>query len=553
MAEIIIEQPGVDSITVPLTTPELSLGRAEDNNVVLVADEVSRYHAKFMSNGPQCTLLDLSSLNGTYVNRQRVVQRLLTHLDEVWLGGKCRITFRDESASTVEMPPPSGPVSTISDDLAKITMEMEEVGNQLTMISKKENTTGVHEILPPTADQTVPPDPSLNPTELRRMGLAFRRLQALYKATQVIASDFDLTGRLKTVIDTTVEVLEADRGFIMLRDEETGELHASVARAMGQDVIAGSPSMTIANEAATTGDPVLVNDAMDDSEYGVRQSIIRQKICTAMCVPLKIEERILGSIYVDISRTGFRFEQEDLELFASMAAQSAMAIENVRLCEQMVESEKTRANLGRFLSPDIVELIMQEDTSLELGGRKRTVATMFCDIRGFTGISERLSPTDLVAMLNEHFTAMTEIIFRNNGTLDKFIGDELMAVFGSPFSNDDDTSRAVRSAIEMQVANRDLNKQREESGRPLFEMGIGIATGEVVAAYVGAPDRMEFTVIGDRVNTARRFCSVAEANQIVTGSITYEAVKEEVKTRDMGPVALKGKEAPLQAYEILLP
>jgi adenylate cyclase len=126
-----------------------------------------------------------------------------------------------------------------------------------------------------------------------------------------------------------------------------------------------------------------------------------------------------------------------------------------------------------------------------------------------------------------------------------------MAVFGSPISAGDDTLRAVMAAVEMQEANRRLNEQRAARNQPLFEMGIGVATGDVIAGYVGSPERMEFTVIGDRVNTARRFCSVAEANQIVAGEDTFKAVESQVDSRDLGEISLKGKDLPVRAYQIL--
>jgi adenylate cyclase len=292
-------------------------------------------------------------------------------------------------------------------------------------------------------------------------------------------------------------------------------------------------------------------DASQDSPFAGRESIIRQRIASAMCVPLRIEDRLLGSIYLDTRRVGHKVTEEDLELFASLAAQSAMAIDNSRLYEQMVEAEKKRANLGRFLSPAIVDMVMREDTRLELGGAKRFVTTMFCDIRGFTPIAERTTPDQLVSLLNEHFTAMTEIVFGFHGTLDKYIGDEIMAVFGAPLSSDDDAIRAISAALAMQEANIALNAVRAAEQRPQFEMGIGIDTGEVIAGYIGSPDRMEFTVVGDRVNTARRLCSLAGPGQVVVGEATYRLVQPQVEARSIGTVMLKGKELPVHAFEVL--
>ncbi|MCP4644957.1 MAG: FHA domain-containing protein [bacterium] len=548
MPQLIIEQPGVPTMTVPLTKQALHLGRAEDNDVVLVADEVSRHHAKLLRRGTDVVLVDLKSMNGTYVNRQRVVERVLTHLDEIWFGSKCLVVYHADA----HLPGGSGDStraaddnSTIINDVDKIRQEMDRVGSSMTMIGKRMQTPAEAQ----TETEAVPRQPSSD--ELLAMSRAFHRLDALYKASKLIASDFDLASRLASLLDLAIEVMEAERGFVMLRDDRTGGLLVSVARQMGQDIKASSPSMGIAGRAAIDGELVLMADRDSDPELGGRASIIQQRIVSAMCVPLRVEDRILGSIYLDTRKPAAKpFDEGDLELFASLAAQSAMAIENVQLYQKMVDAEKKRANLGRFLSPAIVEEVMKEDKALELGGRKRVVTMMFCDIRGFTPIAERVTPDVLVDMLNEHFTAMTEIIFGFEGTLDKYIGDEIMAVFGSPLGNPDDAVRGVRAALAMQAKNAELNVEREAEGRPTFELGIGVNSGEVIAGYIGSPERMEFTVVGDHVNVARRLCSEAKPGSTVIGQATHALVEDLVHGHAMGSVLLKGKETPVRAYEI---
>jgi len=539
MDQLIVEQQGLAPATVPMFQPALHLGRAEDNNVVLVVDEVSRHHAKIVRRGDQVVLVDLNSTNGSYVNRQRIVERVLSHMDEIWLGSKCRIIYRNDGPEPVH--PDAARDSAVVQDLQRIRQEMENLERSMTMIGRVGATPA-----PRAGDKP----PGASEQDVLRMSKAFRRLSALYQASKLIASDFDLTKRLAAVLDTAIDVLGAQRGFVMLRDEITSELRVSVAREMSQDLQASSPSMGIAGRAALDGEPVLMADRDSDAQFGGRESIIRQQIRSAMCVPLQVEDRILGSIYVDSRSTEVAFTQEDLELFLSLAAQSAMAIDNVRLYEQMLEAEKKRASLGRFLSPSIVEEIMKQGTSLVLGGDKRTVTTMFCDVRGFTPIAERISPHDLVDMLNEHFTAMTAIVFEMEGTLDKYIGDEIMAVFGSPVSKGEDALRCVKAALLMHAKNNELNEKRVAEGRPAFELGIGVATGEAVAGFIGSPDRMEFTVIGDRVNTARRLCSIAEPGQVIVSDATHEEVRDHVKAKPIGTVILKGKEEPVHAFEI---
>ncbi|MBX7255800.1 MAG: GAF domain-containing protein [Candidatus Hydrogenedentes bacterium] len=532
------QQPGAQQYTVPITAAITHLGRAEDNTVSLAIEGVSRHHAKILRRGDQVVVMDLNSLNGTYVNNQRIVERVLSDRDEIRLGGNCLLVYLADDPGQAPKPDSSSPSSLVQ-DLAKIRDEMDRVSSTLTMIGKQ--ATSGQPQAQAVAQETAKQD-------VLTMSRAFRRLSALYQASKLLASDFDISKRLSAVLDTAMEVTGADRGFLMVREEATGALRVSVAREMGQDMRAGSPSMSIAGRAAMSGEPVLMTS--DDQQYSGSESIIRQQIRSAMCVPLRIEDRLLGSIYVDTRSTTHTFNQEDLELFASVAAQAAFAIDNVRLYQRMVETEKKRANLGRFLSPSIVEEIMRKEGALELGGTKRVVTAFFCDIRGFTPIAERLPASTLVDMLNEHFTAMTQIIFSMQGTLDKYIGDEIMAVFGSPLNRDDDALRAVTAAVTMQIRNHEMNTKRQQAGLPPFELGIGVATGEVIAGLVGSPDRMEFTVVGDRVNTARRLCSLAEPGQVVVADTTYELIKDHVKARAIGTVLLKGKEEPVHAYEV---
>ncbi|MBI2426005.1 MAG: FHA domain-containing protein [Candidatus Hydrogenedentes bacterium] len=545
MASVTIEQPGVPTMTVPLSGNEISFGRSEESDVVLVADEVSRHHAKICRRGENMVLVDLKSLNGTYVNRQRIVERVLSHMDEIWFGSRCNLVYRNDtqlSAKEKEAKAEAEPDRQVERDMDKIREEMDRVGNSMTMIGRK---------TPFIAAEVKAKTAEADSADIVKMSRAYRRMAALHKASQIMASNFDLKKRLSDVLDLVMEVLEADRGFVMLREEDSNNLNVKVAREMGRELEASSPSMGIAGRAAIDGESVLMADRASDKEFGMRESIIRHEILSAMCVPLKIKDRILGSIYIDTRRPDITFSEEDLELFASLSSQSALAIDNVRLHDQVVEAEKKRSEFGRFLSPGIVDRIMNEAESVELGGQRAMVTTLFCDIRGFTNMTEKITPTQLMDLLNEYFTAMTRIIFDHKGTLDKYVGDEIMAVFGAPVSTGDDEYQAVASALAIQKKNAELNVTREREGRPTFELGIGIDTGDVFAGYFGSPMRMEYTVVGDRVNTASRFCSMAGPGKVIVGNATWEKIQDRVVTVPIGAVMLKGKEQEVHAHEIV--
>ena len=255
MAHLVIEQPNVPVMTVPLPEDDLRLGRAEDNDVMLLADEVSRHHAKIVRRGMQRVLLDLHSLNGTYVDGQRILERVLSHNDEIWFGSKCRLVFHADA-------PEQTPIEeagllddaniSIVTDIDKIREEINRAGNSLSMIGEK----AAKDDTAKSATRVEHPSEE----DLVAMSRAYRRLDALYRASRLIASEFDLAKRLSDVLDTAVEVMGAERGFIMLRDDFTGGLAVSVAREMGRELKASSPSMGIASRAAIRGEPVLMTD-----------------------------------------------------------------------------------------------------------------------------------------------------------------------------------------------------------------------------------------------------------------------------------------------------
>jgi len=542
MPLLIIEQPGISTQTIPIGEKEIVLGRSNDCDLILFAEEISRHHAKIFVKDENYIIVDLKSLNGTYVNRQRIVEHKLKHLDEIWLGSKCRIVFRNDvsqkDSKTVR--DKEGRESKYVDQMQHIREEIEEVKNTLFKISREQGEPALKE----TKDKLTPS------IDIKKLSRAYRRLDALYKATQIMSSARDLDSRLLQVLDLVIEVLGAERGFILLKDEMRDTLVTKVVRAMDSGLEATSPSMGIASKSAIEGEPVLMMDRSANPEFGSRESVIARRIVSAMCVPLRIEDRILGSIYIDTIKKKAFFDEEDLELFCSMGNQIAFAIENSNLNERMIKEQQKRDNFRRFLPDIVVEQIIGEGSALQLGGEKKRVTTMFCDIRGSSQLAEQLSPQELLVLLNEHFTAMTEIIFAWNGTLDKYIGDEIMAVFGAPISTGDDAYSAVCASLDILKRNEELNALRISEGKPAFQLGIGIETGDVIAGFIGSPKRMEYTVVGDRVNSAKRLCDMASPGTIVVGNETWANLRGRVRGSPIGTFKVKNKEQFIVAYEV---
>jgi adenylate cyclase len=319
-----------------------------------------------------------------------------------------------------------------------------------------------------------------------------------------------------------------------------------------QDSLGLKASRTIINRVIHDKVALLTSNAMDDSRLGFAKSLFAQQIRSAMCVPLWKKDRIIGVIQLESVRWENQFTQDDLELLKAIGSQMAMVIEQASLNEQIREEERIRNRLERFHSPQIIDLILKagpeaKDTFME--PKELTATILFADINGFTRLSEQLPPREVNILLNQYFSQMTEILFQHDGTLDKFIGDGLMAVFGAPVGKEDDAQRAIRAAKAMINEMTEVFRDGEERRR--FTIRIGINTGRVVAGNIGSPKRLEYTVIGDAVNIASRLESIAQPNQILIGQETYRLVKDAFEIRVVGPKRVKGRKAEIMVYEVL--
>ena len=210
--------------------------------------------------------------------------------------------------------------------------------------------------------------------------------------------------------------------------------------------------------------------------------------------------------------------------------------------EDLSSINKVKSTFKKYVSENIVEELLQNDTSLELGGTQSEVCVLFCDIRGFTALSEKMKPNEVVYLLNNYFEAMIDVVFSNNGTLDKIIGDELMVLYGVPLKREDDANRAVVSAQEMFVALDVFNKKISKEGLPTLEIGIGINYGKVVSGNIGSEKQMNYTVIGDAVNLAARLCSHAKSGQIVISESVFNLLEVNDGFEEQLPINVKGKQ-----------
>jgi adenylate cyclase len=218
--------------------------------------------------------------------------------------------------------------------------------------------------------------------------------------------------------------------------------------------------------------------------------------------------------------------------------------------EDISDVSKVKNTFKRYVSKQVVDNLLEDETKLNLGGEEREVTILFTDIRGFTSMSENMEPEQVVMTLNEYFSEMIDIVFKHNGTLDKIIGDELMVVFGAPLAADDDTERALNTAVEMQNKIKELNDIRKKRGEDPVLVGAGINKGFVVSGNIGSRDMMDYTVIGDTVNLGSRLCSAAGPGEIIVSKEVIKNQEDKFLFKELEPILVKGKKNKINIFKV---
>jgi adenylate cyclase len=504
MARLLVDINGEQKIF-PLTQDGLSIGRALDNDIVLNHVTVSRKHASIELRGREAWVVDCNSRNGVSVNRLRVKEEPLADGAVVRVG-PFDIRFEDRAAQSV-----------VLDD------------NRYLPIAPVESR-------------------AIKASEMPELALDIREFYLISKRLNSILSVNDL---LDAVMEEALRLVPAERGVLLLRKPQQQELVPMVVHpnTPGNDDVA--LSLTIARKALEDNEAVLTRDARLD--FAGSESIISANIRSAVCVPLIADNKATGLIYLD-SPGRDRFTDQQRDLLVAVANQAAINIERARLTEELRQQGQLRQNLERFMSPNVARMV--EHYFSQHGQlwepQELLVSVLFTDVKGFTSLSEALSPREVQDLLNEYLHEMTEVVFRHNGTLDKYIGDGVMAVFGAPKLPDDVHSNAIQAvdaALDMIEAHRRLI-ERLDPGKS-FSFRIGVNTGPVYAGFFGTKQRLEYTVIGDTVNTASRLESMAELNSVLIGEATRKAIGDTFEVQEMGEFQLKGKAQRVRAYKVL--
>ena len=539
----------------PLLRQETTIGRSKDNDLVLLDHTVSRKHAKITKTDQGHLLLDLGSFNGTVVNETLIQSALLKDEDIIKIGLNT-LTYVSRSRTgklfkgTLTL---SGGTDLGKEPEPFIKASSETfspMASQVLLVSKE----------PAESRKAMAFKKESEVPEFKRELSALERtnkvLYVLYEISRQLNSIHDFGELLNKIMDLIFVVIDADHGFLILTGERDREELIPVAVKSREDQTGEQESLkasrTIINRVIRDGVALLTSNAMTDSRLDHAKSLLLQQIRSAICVPLWRKDKIIGVIQLESVRLDNQFAQEDLELLKAIGSQMAMVIEQASLNEQIREEERIRNRLERFHSPQVIDMILkggQETLDDMMEPKDATATVLFADINGFTALAERMPPREVNLILNDFFSRMTDILFHYDGTLDKYIGDGLMAVFGAPMEKEDDAERAIRAAQEMTQALGAMMAGMPDERK--FSIRIGINTGKVVAGNIGSPKRMDYTVIGDAVNTASRLESIAKPNQILIGEETYERVQGKFNIRSVGPRKVKGKTLEVMVYEVL--
>jgi PAS domain S-box-containing protein len=503
----------------------------------------------------------------------------------------------------------------------------------------------------------------------------YSHLQALAGIGQVVNSTLEVDEVLQIVMDTIVRLTEAERGFLMLRDER-GEMVSRIARNWEQESINQSEfaiSRSIVQKVIDVGEAILTTNAREDPRFGGQESIIAFNLRSILCVPLMVKNEIIGVIYTDNRIRSGIFSESDRDLLIAFANQAAVAIENARLfsslkrtleevtelknlmddvfasivsgvitadvqdqitlcnraaasilgqasaeivgrkleeiiptfandiqphmdsvrqseqpivglefsqslpqrgnvdwrmnlsplkdagqktqgvaivLDDLTERKKLEAQrrlFERMVSPAVIDQL--DPNSLQLGGKRVDISVLFADVRGFTSFSETIAPEKLVSVLNRYLAAMAEAVLAQEGTIDKFMGDAIMAWFNAPVQQKDHTLRAVKAALAIRDSVEALYKELPKDSHLAF--GAGIHYGDAVLGLIGTDRRLEYTAISDSVNTAKRLQENSAKNQIIISREAFERVSGEIEVRPIIPLSVKGKTAPLDVFEVL--
>lgn len=528
---------------------------------------VSHVHARLSCENNQYWIEDLGTANGTWVNGIQIAKKTrLKPDDKIQVGWTIIEVVMDQAhhvspqepsidpaieAMLKPFPEPVGDTgkSVPPDPAILIEESVEQDFDSPTIIADTPEPEETNSPTIITEPKIVSPEPEENiggtivdwtdvtsPSyEMPVKGSAEKLLKLTLKQLAAFNNLCHMLGTAKT-LDSLVQILvehlretipNAQRGAVLLPDGQEDRLLLKAHWPQGDH----SVSMTWITRAYHKKEPFIWS-APDENQCksDTPHSAIYYSVKAAIYVPLVIGDQVFGVIYVDNYYICDAFTVTDLEFMRAISVQVAMFIRDQVLGKDSNVEEELRSTLSRQFPPRIAKRIFEKKNRLRAGGeRVNPVTILVSDVRSFTALSANMHPDDVVRMLNEMFDAFVPIIFENDGIVDKYVGDAVLAVFGSPEKDEHQCEKAVRAALEMQKAVHKLSEGRKVRRLPVFTVGISVHTGEVIHGFIGSSEKLEYTVIGDTVNSASRHCDGADPGEVIISKSVYERIYHLVK------------------------
>lgn len=525
MPNLIVKQNNKILKEFPVTKLCIIIGRGLGNDLEIPDNLASRHHCEIKKHGEQYLLNDLHSSNGTILNNKNITSAFLQDNDEIKIG-TITIIFKHTASYEESSAFGSDIIKGINEIPLEYRLNMKEMQNTGQSLAAAPYTIGLKD----KEDS--------------------KRFFILYQLGKAVTSATTLDEVLDIAMYSIFDSIKAERGVIMLIDKTTGKVIPRLSRIRSQKDLKEhiTVSLTIINKVINDKVSIVTTDAMADSRFSAGMSIAQQKIRSALCVPLWEKQDIFGVIYVDNQMQSHSFTNDDIDLLSAIANQVAIRIKQDELYKNLNREALIRTNLERYHSPDVVELIVSKGGT-DFPAEEKEITTVFADVQNFTTLSEKMPPAEIAQMLNEFFETATQVIFEHKGSVNKYIGDAIMAIFGAPVELKDHAINATRCAMKIIQS---LSSQASDAKRP-YNIRIGVNTGIVIAGNIGSKKRIEYTVLGDTVNIASRLNQFGAANQIVIGEQTYKSVQPYgIQAKDLGLIQLKGKANDVRAYQIIL-
>ena len=494
------------------------LGRHPKNRIKVTEPGVSKVHCLIAAEDDQAfSVRDLGSRNGTFVNGQRIKEKVvLRDGDEVRMG-KTRCLFRDQI------------------DALTIRWIEEEQAAVAGRVQKK--------VAPRKLNKFFPHNNIIDDEMLRA---DYERLRISFELQRDIGFDLHVDYIMGCVLDRLFEFLDYDRGIILLIDRQ-GDFNAHAFKLKNIDT-AVSVSRTLIDHVVQEGLGMLLADPCPEAG-SASDDLLDAPVRSSLTVPIMDEQELMGVILIEKEDTYTPFQERDLNLVSNAANKAAMFIRNSQVAKSVTRESLERERFRKIVSPEMAAMLVAGQLPIAEDGEWRPATVLTANIIGFRELAREMAPDLLVAMLNRHFESLAAVVFRHQGMVEGFRGDRLVAVWGVLLAHDDHARHAAAAAVEMHQKIENLNIRRDAADAPLIEMGIGLASGDVLAAAMGSPRTKRYSILGDPVLRAAAVCNAARAGQLMIDAETRRAVRNSFAAEEVQ--AVECREGAVRCFEVL--